>query len=95
MIPDPEPKEIDETLSIELRHLASNAVLKGKPSGKEKCENCLYYLEPYNELSVLLAPQAPHPGGRRMVVPVVGTRFPRASRSVGPPTLTGRPGARW
>ena len=44
VIPDPEPKEIDEKLAIELRHLASNAVLKGSPSGTEKCDNCLYYL---------------------------------------------------
>ncbi len=29
VIPDPEPKEIDEKLSIELRHLSQNAVLKG------------------------------------------------------------------
>ena len=47
VIPEPEPKEIDERLSIELRHLAENAVLRGKPSGDEKCENCRYYLEPY------------------------------------------------
>ena len=45
VIPEPEPKEIDEKLSIELRHLSENAVLKGAPSGDEKCENCLYYLE--------------------------------------------------
>ncbi len=51
VIPEPEPKEIDETLSMELRHLASNAVLKGKPQGNEKCENCRYYLEPYNDIS--------------------------------------------
>ena len=51
VIPEPEPKEIDEKLSIELRHLSDNAVLKGKPSGTEKCENCRYYLEPYNEIS--------------------------------------------
>ena len=44
VIPEPEPKEIDEKLSIELRHLADNAVLRGKPSGNEKCENCRYYL---------------------------------------------------
>jgi hypothetical protein len=50
-IPEPEPKEIDEKLSLELRHLAANAVLKGKPSGQEKCENCRYYLEPYNDIS--------------------------------------------
>ena len=57
VIPEPEPKEIDETLSMELRHLASNAVLKGKPSGNEKCENCRYYLEPYNDLSYCWHPK--------------------------------------
>ncbi|MHB1487962.1 MAG: hypothetical protein ACYCZM_10480 [Acidimicrobiales bacterium] len=57
VIPDPEPKEIDEQLSIELRHLAANAVLKGKPSGQEKCETCLYYLEPYNDLSYCWHPK--------------------------------------
>jgi hypothetical protein len=51
VIPEPEPKEIDEKLSIELRHLSQNAVLKGHPSGDEKCENCLYYLEPTAEIS--------------------------------------------
>ena len=40
VIPEPEPKEIDEKLSFELRHLADNAVLKAMPSGNEKCENC-------------------------------------------------------
>ncbi len=57
VIPEPEPKEIDESLSIELRHLAANAVLKGKPSGSEKCENCRYYLEPYNEISYCWHPK--------------------------------------
>ncbi len=51
VIPEPEPKPIDEKLSIELRHLADNAVLKGNPSGDEKCENCRFYLEPYKEIS--------------------------------------------
>jgi len=44
VIPDPEPKEIDEKLALELRYLSSNAVLKAHPSGDEKCDNCLYYL---------------------------------------------------
>jgi hypothetical protein len=57
VIPEPEPKEIDETLSMELRHLASNAVLKGKPSGNEQCENCRYYLEPYNDISYCWHPK--------------------------------------
>jgi hypothetical protein len=51
VIPDPEPKPIDEKLAIELRHLADNAVLKGHPSGDERCDNCLYYLENSAELS--------------------------------------------
>jgi len=50
-IPAPEPKEIDEKLSMELRHLASNAVLKGSPSGDERCDNCLYYLENTADIS--------------------------------------------
>jgi len=37
VIPEPEPKEVDEKLSMELRHLAANAVLTGHPSGAEKC----------------------------------------------------------
>jgi hypothetical protein len=57
VIPEPEPKEIDEKLSIELRHLADNAVLKGQPSGKERCDNCRYYLEPYRELSYCWHPK--------------------------------------
>ena len=35
VIPEPEPKEIDEKLSIELRHLGDNAVLRAHPSGEE------------------------------------------------------------
>jgi len=57
VIPEREPKEIDEKLSIELRHLASNAVLKGHPSGDEQCENCRYYLEPYNDISYCWHPK--------------------------------------
>jgi hypothetical protein len=51
VIPEPEPKEIDEKLAIELRHLADNAVLKGKPQGDERCDNCRYYLENTAEIS--------------------------------------------
>ena len=50
-LPKPEPKEIDEKKSMELRILADNAVLKGKPSGDEKCDNCRYYLEPWADIS--------------------------------------------
>jgi hypothetical protein len=51
VIPAPEPKEIDETISMELRILSSNAGLKGRPSGDERCDNCRYYLEPTADLS--------------------------------------------
>jgi len=57
VIPEPEPKEIDEKLSIELRHLADNAVLRGQPQGEEKCENCRYYLESYKEISYCWHPK--------------------------------------
>jgi hypothetical protein len=56
-IPEPEPKEIDEKLAIELRHLADNAVLKGQPQGEEKCENCRYYLENTAEISYCWHPK--------------------------------------
>ena len=57
VIPEPEPKEIDEKLSMELRILASNAVLKGRPSGDERCDNCLYYLEPTAQISYCWHPK--------------------------------------
>ena len=57
VIPDPEPKEIDERLSIELRHFAENAVLRGRPNGDERCENCLYYLEPTAYISYCWHPK--------------------------------------
>ncbi len=56
-IPEPEPKEEDEKLAIQLRHLADNAVLKGRPSGDERCENCRYYLEPSREISYCWHPK--------------------------------------
>jgi len=50
-LPKPEPKEIDEKLSLELRHLAEDALLRAKPNGDERCQNCLYYLNPDEELT--------------------------------------------
>ena len=47
----PEPKEIDETRSMELRYLSTNAMLRARPHGDEQCSNCLYYLEETAELS--------------------------------------------
>ena len=57
VIPEPEPKEIDETISMELRHLSQNAVLKGRPSGEERCDNCRYYLEPTADISYCWHPK--------------------------------------
>jgi hypothetical protein len=50
-LPKPEPKEIDEKNHLELKYLAENALLRGQPSGEERCNNCLYYLEPEKSLS--------------------------------------------
>lgn len=47
----PEPKEIDEKLSLELKHLQEDAILRGKPNGDERCDNCLYYLNPDEDIS--------------------------------------------
>lgn len=56
-IPKPEPKEIDEKKSIELRHLAEDAVLRGTPSGEESCGNCLYYLNADESLAYCWHPK--------------------------------------
>jgi hypothetical protein len=53
-LPLPQPKEIDEKLSLQLRHLAEDAVLRGQPNGpngEERCDNCLYYLNPDEKIS--------------------------------------------
>ena len=72
VIPPPEPKEIDEKLSMELRILSDNAVLKGHPSGDERCDNCLYYLEPTADISYCWHLKLRILVGARVVVPVVG-----------------------
>jgi hypothetical protein len=56
-IPKPEPKEIDEKNWLELKHMSERAVLKGEPYGAEKCENCLYYLNPLESISYCWHPQ--------------------------------------
>ncbi len=56
-LPKPEPKEIDEKLSIQLRHLLEDATLKGKPYGEEKCDNCLYYSEVDQKISYCWHPK--------------------------------------
>jgi hypothetical protein len=57
VIAPPEPKEIDETLSMDLRHLSMNAGLRGAPSGALQCENCIYYLENTADISYCWHPK--------------------------------------
>ena len=45
----PEPTEADEQRARELQHFMDDQVLDGKPHGDERCDNCLYYLNPYAE----------------------------------------------
>jgi hypothetical protein len=53
----PEPKEVDEARSMELRHLSTNAMLRGGPSGEQRCENCRYYLENTADISYCWHPK--------------------------------------
>lgn len=57
VIPEPEPKPVDETLSMDLQILASNAVLRGRPSGDERCANCRYYLDETADFSYCWHPK--------------------------------------
>lgn len=50
-IPPPEPKEVDEQNWMVLQHMMERAVLKGEPYQEEKCDNCLYYLDPDRSIS--------------------------------------------
>lgn len=50
-MPPPEPKEIDEKKWLELKDVLERATLKGKPYGDERCDNCLYYLNPDDSIS--------------------------------------------
>ena len=57
-LPTPEPKEIDEKNWLQLRDLLSRATLKGHPyQDKEKCGNCLYYLNTDDDISYCWHPQ--------------------------------------
>jgi hypothetical protein len=56
-IPAPEPKPIDEQNWLKLKDLLERATLKGKPYGDEKCDNCLYYLNPDDQISYCWHPQ--------------------------------------
>ena len=56
-LPKPEPKEIDEKLSVQMRHLAEDAVLRGQPNAEERCDNCLYFIEPDQKISYCWHPK--------------------------------------
>ena len=56
-LPKPEPKEIDEKRSIELGHMVQDNVLKGQPYGDERCDNCLYYMNPDQTISYCWHPK--------------------------------------
>lgn len=53
----PMPKPIDEARALELRHLADDAVLRAVPNGAERCANCLFYLNPDDELTYCWHPK--------------------------------------
>ncbi len=56
-IPPPEPKEIDEKNWLELKGFIDRAVLRGQPHGDARCDNCLYYLDPDENLHYCWHPQ--------------------------------------
>jgi len=56
-IPKPEPKEIDEQNWVVLGHLIDNEVLRGNPQGDERCDNCLYYMDPSKDISYCWHPR--------------------------------------
>ena len=71
VIPDPEPKEIDEKLAIELRHLAENAVLRGHPSDTSSARTaCTTWRTPPRSRTAGTPSSASW--WARLVVPVVG-----------------------
>ena len=48
----PEPQEIDETRSMELRVLSSKTALRASPRlVDEQCQNCRYFLENTADIS--------------------------------------------
>jgi hypothetical protein len=56
-LPVPQPKEIDEKLSIQLRHMVGDNVLRARPNGEERCDNCLYYINPDETISYCWHPK--------------------------------------
>jgi hypothetical protein len=56
-LPKPAPKPIDEQRALELKHLAEDAILRARPNQDESCRNCLYYLNPDEELTYCWHPK--------------------------------------
>ena len=52
-----EPKEIDEKLSMELRHAPPTRASRGAPAGDAWCDNCAYYLENTADISYCWHPK--------------------------------------
>ena len=52
-IPKPEPKEIDSVKWLEWKDVMERATLKGHPYNDERCDNCLYYLDPDEEQAMV------------------------------------------
>jgi hypothetical protein len=57
VVPPPEPKPIDEENWRQLQPLMERAVLRAQPMGKEKCANCLYYLDTSADITYCWHPQ--------------------------------------
>lgn len=53
----PQPKPEDDIRAMELRHVIEDAVLRAVPNGDERCDNCLYYANPDEELSYCWHPK--------------------------------------
>jgi hypothetical protein len=53
----PTPKPIDEQKAMEARHIIEDCVLRAVPYGDERCSNCLFYLNPDDELSYCWHPK--------------------------------------
>ncbi len=55
--PKPEPKDIDSTKWLEWKDVMTRATLKGHPSGDERCDNCIYYLDPDEDIHYCWHPE--------------------------------------
>jgi hypothetical protein len=57
LISEPDPDAADEEILTELQGLVAGAILRGRPSGSERCDSCRYYLEPDADLSYCWHPK--------------------------------------